>query len=195
MKPKKILVVASAVFLASIVHADLRAQDGVRVTNHEANGNLQSTVKLGCIPASDVKTTYSPADLYRAVAVCVEGGDMKKGVLLYVLAGVYGRFDTLRVSDKTAHQALTVLQMENLDPIAEDKSNQFREEIGRVAQDEDAHAELCSVVREIGPPTYYPRYMIQHGMGAFFGGSGDGLVRGFDPAAGWNEAMSKYLHC
>ena len=38
--------------------------------------------------------------------------------------------------------------------------------------------------------------MIQHGMGAVLDdASSDGIVPGFDPAAGWRKVMDAYLHC
>jgi hypothetical protein len=55
---------------------------------------------------------------------------------------------------------------------------------------------MCKEVERIGPPAYFPRYMIQHGMGAFLNnGSGDGLVKDFDAKAAWQESLAGYLHC
>jgi hypothetical protein len=57
-------------------------------------------------------------------------------------------------------------------------------------------ASACAQIRTIGAPNYRPTYMIQHGLGAFMGGSGkNGLVEPFDETAGWEESLSGYLHC
>ena len=67
--------------------------------------------------------------------------------------------------------------------------------LSAVAGDRSSMAMLCSRIRVIGPPNYRPTYMIRHGMGAFIGGSGNGLVADFDPAAAWEESLDTYLHC
>ncbi|PRH82769.1 hypothetical protein [Arenimonas caeni] len=194
-KPSAVAIPAA--LLAIFLHADEAAQGTPGITDYRTEGNLESTTELACIPLVEAKNTHTPADLYRAVADCVETGNFADGVLLFALAGVYGRFDTLRVLDKTAHQALPALQMENLWPIAEEKYDQFRTEAGRMLQDEKAFAAVCAEIRKLGPPNYYPRYMVQHGIGAFLSGpgSGDGLVPGFDEASGWDESLDNYLHC
>jgi len=54
----------------------------------------------------------------------------------------------------------------------------------------------CTRVRKIGPPDYYPRYMVQHGMRAFTGRkSPRGLVRNFNAEKAWEKSLDTYLHC
>ena len=194
MKTPSIPVLAAAL-LAALIHSEASAERAARITNHEAEGNLQSTVELGCIPVREARNVYTPADLYKAVAKCIESGNPTDGVPLYALAGVYGRFDTLRVPDRSAHQALLALQFENISSIDEEKMNLFRTQMGRTAGDASALAAMCAQLRDVGPPDYYPRYMVQHGMGAFLGGGGDGLAPDFDAASSWEKSLDSYLHC
>lgn len=62
------------------------------------------------MPVSSVSNKHTPADIYPGVAACLKAGDFEKAAQLYLTAGTFGRFDQLRVSDRTAHQAVTVLQ-------------------------------------------------------------------------------------
>ena len=161
----------------------------------ETPGNLQSNYKLDCIPASAAKNVYTPADLYKAVRKCVDAEKYADGVFLYALAGVYGRFDALRVVDKTAHQAILALQMRELWDTPEPNKDRMQEKWLNAVTDKKQHDELCSKISLIGPPNYRPDYMIQHGMDAFNGIQGDGLVGNFDDKAGWGKALDTYLHC
>ncbi len=164
--------------------------------NYEAPGNLESKNDLGCVGAEKLGNRYTPADLYKAVSKCVESSKYKEGVFLFALAGVYGRFDSLRVEDKTAHQAVTVLLMQALGSQDKNKQAAFKEGLNKTLGTPEGLAAACKDIVRIGPPDYFPRYMIQHGMDAFLkSGSGNGLVIGFDERAAWKQSLDTYLHC
>lgn len=169
--------------------------DTAAVVDHQAEGNLESNHSLGCIDSAAVRNTYTPADLYPSVAACVESGDVENGAVLYALAGAYGSFDTLRVADRSAHQAITVLQMQALGPLPQQKKGGFQQDIKSMTEDPVRLVALCMEVRRIGPPEYVPRYMIQHGMGAFLPDKDDGLNSAFDGATAWEQVLTSYLHC
>lgn len=195
-----VLVTAKAAFMllaASCVPIAGCAQDSSKssIANYETPGNLESKHKIGCIPAAKIKNIYTPADLYKGVAACVAADSFENGHLLFALAGAYGRFDTLRVSDTTAHQALTVIQMQEFESLPQKKLDRLQREIRAIAKDDARLGAICTQIRRIGPPNYVPRYMIQHGLGAFSSRSGSALKTTFDATAGWEKALSSYLHC
>jgi hypothetical protein len=77
-----------------------------------------------------------------------------------------------------------------------DQKQAFDDTVKKTAGNPDGLAALCKEVARIGPPGYYPRYMIQHGMGAFLKtGGDDGLVKDFDAKAAWKNSLDTYLHC
>ncbi len=167
-----------------------------QIKNYVAPGNLESKHDLGCIGTEKLSNKFTPADLYKAVSRCVESSKYAEGTFLFALAGVYGRFDSLRVEDKTAHQAVTVLQMQALGTQDKDKQTAFKEALNKTLRNPEGLAGACKNIVRIGPPDYSPRYMIQHGMGAFTkNGSGDGLVKGFNARAAWKQSLDTYLHC
>jgi hypothetical protein len=74
-------------------------------TNVRIEGSLASTQTVGCIPVTEAKNSFIQADLYNGVAECLRQDRYDLANNLYLLAGVYSRFDAARISDKSAGQA------------------------------------------------------------------------------------------
>jgi len=195
---KAIFVIAIAAlsfwFSAGTFAAGSVTQPGVQ--NFEAPGNLESKYDVGCIKADKVKRKYTPTDLYRAMSKCIDSGNFKEGVFLFAVAGVYGRFDAYRVADKTAHQAVIVARMQAVSPLSKDKLTEFQNSLKTTLGNPTGLAAVCKDIEQIGAPEYYPRYMIQHGMGAFLKDRrGNELVEDFNASAAWKKSLDTYLHC
>ena len=109
------------------------------------------------------------------------------------MAVTYGNYDTRRVEDKTAHQASPVLFKQMVTSIDEDKRKKlFTEFKNEVSNNKN----ICTSIKKLGKPNYYPAYMIQHGMGAFLGNkSKDGLVSNFDSGHAWQNTLKGFLKC
>jgi hypothetical protein len=168
--------------------------NGATVTNYETAGNLKSTHAVGCVAVDKLMNTYTPADLYPAQGKCIAMGDYKNALVINALAGVYTRFDTLRVADESAHDAGQVLMMQVASGIPEERRKAFLQNLRETINDPAALKAVCAQIKKIGRPNYFPDYMIQHGMGAFTG-SQKGLVANFDAAAAWKSSLDSYLHC
>lgn len=195
---RAIAAVSIAVLSIGVASEGLAADQPPRpqIKNYEAPGNLESKYDLGCVAAEKLENKYTPTDLYKAVSKCAQTAKYKDGAFLFAVAGVYGRFDTLRVTDKSAHQAVTVAQMQALSILDKDKQTAFKDSLNKTLGNPEGLAATCKEIVRIGPPNYYPRYMIQHGMGAFLkSDAGDGLVKDFDTKAAWKQSLDTYLHC
>ncbi|MGJ4786982.1 hypothetical protein EHQ52_09955 [Leptospira koniambonensis] len=156
---------------------------------------MQSFEPVGCVSISDLKNTNTPADLLPGTRLCLEKDDFEHAVELFAVAGIYGRFDILRVNDKTAHQAITVLLMNNLTTLDADRKKAFQDYMkNKLQPGSNELLSLCNRVKLLGPPKYNPVYMLQHGISAF-SGIGGGLKTDFDPTFAWNSSLSSYLHC
>lgn len=167
-----------------------------RIQNYEAPGNLESRYELGCIQADELKRKYTPTDLYRAMSKCIAREKYTEGVVLFAVAGVYGRFDAYRVVDKTAHQAVTVARIQAVRNINKEKLVKFQNNLKATLGDPAGLASVCKKIEGIGAPDYYPRYMIQHGMNAFLkGGGGKELDEAFNAKTAWKKSLDTYLHC
>ena len=165
--------------------------------NIEAPENLQRFAPFKCVSLTEVTNMQTPADLYPAVGECVKAGNYESAGQLFALAGAYGRFDMLRVSDQTALQAIPVLQQQIFSSINDKQKKEFQTKALNAYSKTDSteFSNMCAQVKKIGPPAYFPVYMIQHGMGTFQGNSDDGLKPDFDEAQAWQESLTKYLHC
>jgi hypothetical protein len=162
-------------------------------TDYQAKGNLESPKPAGCVSVEDISSSQNPADIFHGVSKCISKRKYERGSELYLLAMAYGRYDSLRVEDTTSHQAISVLRRIAFSRFDEHKMNAFQEALKSTDQDNMA---FCRSIRALGMPEYYPRYMIQHGMGAFLGQkSKDGLVGDFDSEKAWEEILSESLHC
>lgn len=166
------------------------------ITNYEAPGNLQSTHELGCLSVDKLSNKDTPADLYPALVKCLNQDQYDRALFIYALAGAYTRFDTLRVADETAHDAATVFLHRVIAAVPKDKMKKLASQVDNIVGDPKQLSALCAQLRKFGPPDYYPRYMVQHGMQAFTGlKTPKGLVPDFDAKKAWEESLSSYLHC
>lgn len=168
------------------------SKDG-QVTNYETPGNLASSHKVACVGIESASNTWTPADLYPGVSVCVNQGDYEKSIEMFILAGSYGRFDMKRVSDQSSWDAATVLKMQSMSDFTPEQQAAFQKAAQPVFDDPSA---ICAKLEKLGAPNYIPTYMIQHGMSAFLGTqSNNGLVQGFDAHTAWASVLKDYVHC
>ncbi|MGH9439044.1 MAG: ankyrin repeat domain-containing protein [Terriglobia bacterium] len=167
-----------------------------QITNYEAPGNLQATHEIRCVGADKLNNRDTPADLYPALIKCLNQGQYDKAVFISAIAGAYATFDSLRVADDTAHDAKSVFMNEIANSVPKPRLQKFAEAMTATINGPDKLSALCAQLERIGPPNYYPRYMVQHGMQAFTGfKTANGLVANFDAKKAWTESLTSYLHC
>jgi len=166
------------------------------ITSYESSGNLQSTHHIGCIAPDNIKDIYTPADLYPAIVKCVRKKQYRNAAFIFGLAGVYTRFDEQRVADTSSHDVTSVYMYRFGSIFSDSQKKQLFKSISAVMSNPHKLQTYCARIRKIGPPDYYPRYMVQHGMQAFTGEkSQGGLVKNFDPQKAWEKSLDTYLHC
>ena len=186
---------------AKNAHSDLPADTKVtksgNVVNYETQGNLEITNQVNCEGFEKLTNNFTPADLYRGMTHCFGSKNYENAAQLFILAGVFGRFDVQRVADSTAHQAMSVLQMQVFQNLSNEERDKYKQALGKyLSQGSPQLIAACEKVRQIGAPEYFPRYMIQHGMRAFGAEQANqGLVSNFQPEAAWEKSLDTYLHC
>jgi hypothetical protein len=186
---KKILILTFIAFGINIIQAQ-------KIISIEAEGNLESPNPCGCVELTEVTNEHNPADILNGMGKCIELKDFDKAAKLFAISGVYGTFDTYRVKDKSAHQALLVLQQNILMNIEEKDMESLISSLNKTLEIGSAElTDVCQTIRQVGVPNYYPKYMIQHGIQAFMDNEGNGLVVKFDSEESWNLALTNYLHC
>ena len=165
---------------------------GSNITNIELEGNLKSYNDIGCIPINSITTKISPADLFKGLKVCANKGEYATAASMYILARMYGSFDYRRVADKTAGQAIKVIQMNTFGYMPKERVAHVQKYLSEnLSEGTKEKVSFCSTVQKIGYPTYHPDYMISHGIRAFTGIKGNGLEPDFDPESAWAEVLLK----
>ena len=149
-----------------------------------------------CLDKSKLNSKLSPFDLWKSIATCISSENYDQGVFIYAMAGAFGRFDTLRVADKSGHQAAKALPMLVFGSLPKDKVAAFQAHVQQTLGNESTRKTYCAEIESFGPPDYFPSYMIQHGLGAFTGAnSNKPFVVPFEPKVVWPEAVKEYLLC
>jgi hypothetical protein len=168
-----------------------------KFVNISSPANLAPTRKLSCIDLSDVKNTYTPPDIYTAIRGCLAKGDYDRAATLFPLAGAYAHFDALRITDQTARDGGQVLIVQTSATMTSDQKQAFKQALTSVMSDPKKHADFCSDVHKIGPPNYFPKYLIMHGMNAFLTPHPEqnALVSNFDAPGTWAKLQTQYLQC
>jgi len=183
-------------FMVPLVLIALNQMNAQAHIDIEADGNLDSPHPLACVALSEVTNEDNPADILHGLQKCLESKEYKKAAQLFAISGVYGKYDALRVKDKSAHQALLVLQQNIFLNLAESETTTFMKYLQEELKAGSTNLnEICDAIQKIGAPKYFPKYMIQHGMQAFLDKKDDGLVKEFDSQVSWNLVRNSYLHC
>jgi hypothetical protein len=167
-----------------------------QVTNNVAPGNLAPTVDPGCVTMAEADARLSPPDLALGVLACGAAGNWEAAAELYVLMLLRSSFDVRRVADPTAHQAGEVLTAQLNDAQSDADGARLGDAIQRFADPNATQRDiLCQALIVSGVPQHDPSWMIQHGMAAFTGLQGDGLVPGIDPATLWQQVLQEDVAC
>ena len=186
---------AIAFVFVAVQPALAKQHDGPTIRNYEVEGDLAPNAPLVCAPISEVDGSSNPVDLYIAARECLIEERSIEGRDLYILAEIRGRFDARRVSDTTAHQAVTVARQSLIGTLDEGQIQALQDALSEF-RDPAKRADLCTLALGLPRPSYRPQYMISHGMGAFLGGSGSGgLVSDFDPESAYEQSVEQYLRC
>ena len=125
----------------------------------------QSTpVQAQCISLPEVQASMTPPVLYDAVRECILAGRLSDAEDVFRLAGLFWRFDVTRVPDETAHGAGQVLIMNTMNSLAPEARQQFGELATKLERDDASTQRIVATARRLGPPIYYPGYMVSHGL-------------------------------
>ncbi len=165
-----------------------------------ANFATVSRTPAQCIAFDKVNSQSAPPELYRSVGQCIQSDDYSSALSLFVLAGMDTRFDMLRVADNTARDAGMVLMRNTFESVPAEEQKKFNNAIRAVSADNSVRDYLCGWTQQAGPPSYYPTYMIMHGMHAVTAGLTktplqQELLPVPDAPGTWRKIGASYLHC
>lgn len=165
--------------------------------NFSAKGNLAVTQPISCIDINNLKSSHTPADIFTGVSDCIQKDDVYHATRLYSLALTYGHYDKLRMVDKTARGAISVLRLQHLSSANKDFKVKFNVEMKKYSganKNAQEFKTLCEGIQKLGKPNYYPKYMIRHGMSAFTG-KASGVLSDFNEEKAWKKSTEDFLKC
>lgn len=166
------------------------------IHEHEGSDAEVAPPKLGCVPPEKLTNKDTPLDLDFAWMKCLMNDQYDRAVAIFSLSIAYADFDTLRVADKTAHGVNSEVFGMVASGVPQAKLKKFDSVKYKTLNDPARFGAICTRIAEIGPPGYYPEYMVGHGMQMFTGmQTAQGLVPGFDAAKAWTETLKDNLHC
>lgn len=156
-------------------------------------GNLEATMPLGCVDLDQLSNSHSPADMFHGVWACVQQEDYEKAIDLLLVARAYGFYDIDRVRDSSAHGAVQMLQIRIADAM-DDAQHAAWAAVSESRQDMDLdQGPVCSRLMSLGPPDYFPYYMVQHGLRASVPpDTGNALREDFAPDRAWTTVLENY---
>lgn len=162
------------------------------VTSYQSEGNLEAPDLASCVGIEQLKPEQNPADIFLGMKQCLNSENYSLAAEMYFGAMTYAVYDAERVSDRTSHQAITILRMNTFNSLSEQQLLLLQTEIDSIKANSTKTYEALAAR---GQPNYYPKYMIQHGMGASLGDQSDNeIVKNFDSSAAWIKAASR-LRC
>ena len=156
-------------------------------------GNLEAKSNPKCIPMSEAVVSLTPPDLALGILECYKVDEVQNALDMFWVMKVRAFFDAQRVNDESAGAAQGALQAELFAATGEDFLIEMQDLLDK---DKEAFfSRLCAMMKTLGAPNYYPKYMILHGMNAFLGIEGDGLKPNFDADREWGKILRNNLSC
>ena len=174
------------------------SEDGAgspQIIHWETPGNLAATNPLGCVAPETVSATNTAADIASGARACLAERDYDRMADLLLVANAYAYYDTLRVTDPTAHAALGALFADRFAYISRSQRRRVFRAVDKLHRDEKRVGGLCATLSAAGPPRYRPTYMIAHGLMSFPGMPKKSPLREIDTAAGWRKALVEFVKC
>ncbi len=182
--------------LAAAIYAVLGSAAEAQAPRAMLPGNLEPSQNLGCIGFEAAGAADTAADLALSSKNCLGEEKYDAAVESFITMQVFGVFDAQRVLDISAHQAVAVMGQEIAQTFGEGQAEAFQAAVTRFGGEGSArHTALCGHLRDIGPPTYFPRYMVQHGMEAFLAPDDDPIDPDFEAGPAWEGVLTNFLKC
>ena len=163
-------------------------------TNYEYKGNLAPTQPLGCVNFASISPQNTAADIAAGAKDCAHSSKYDKAAGLIMVASAYAYFDTQRVADKTAHGALNALFAKEFGSLTVTKKNKLLSGVNALDNNQSKKREICTFLTSAPLPSYFPEYMIAHGMGVFTGSPKEPIIENFNSSEAWSKAM-QFVKC
>ncbi len=168
--------------------------NNTQVTNYESKGNLAANNPIVCVSYTSVGSESTPADIVTGAKDCAKAYKYNEAAELLMVASAYAYFDTQRVTDKTAHDALNALFSKEFGFLTEVERIELLSSIDALDNKQPRKSEICAYLISAPLPSYFPDYMIAQGMGTFTDSSNEPLIKDFNAIEAWSNSMA-FIKC
>ncbi len=166
-----------------------------QVTSYENPDSLRAENPLECVSATEVAASSSAADVAAGAQHCTENGRFDEAAALLLVSSAFVDFDTRRVADASAHAARQALFANTFSNQSESDMQSLFGALDSLDPSSAEHQRICEHLRDIGPPSYFPKYMIAHGLQAATDPDAPPLIEPFDSARAWEESLTGFIGC
>lgn len=191
------VLVAGTAFAQSDEKPKIITERNGNITNIRAEGSLAPTQQLACIDLKDVTAEQTPPDFFTAVSSCIAQADYDRAARIFLVASVYSRFDAQRINDKSASGGGQVMIIRTFEKFTPEQRQAFGVAVDRLTKTPENFQAWCSNIKRLGPPKYFPRYLILHGMAAFTNPTplANAMAPDFDLEANWARVLETNVRC
>lgn len=131
-----------------------------------------------------IDNTCTPIELILLTLDKINTEAYEDAIYDYVLATAYMTFDSTRVSDQSASQAEPALRAEFIERLTDVQKEKLEEALSKMDK-----TKMKEIMEKVGPPTYFPQYMVNHGTNALLGSTENALNPDFDSQTTWNQLV------
>lgn len=158
-----------------------------------AMAQTATTAQAKCMTLEEVTRGMDPVYLTRSMLSCIDQERYNDAVDLFNIGGVFAKFDTYRVYDRSAHAAYGALKVQASNLLTKAQNDRFQAALKTRSNADDYLGKMCAFVYTLHPPTYHPTYMTNHGMGSFTGATQ--MVENIQLNVAWEDVRTEYLGC
>ena len=166
-----------------------------QVTSYENPDSLRAENPLECVSATEVAASSSAADVAAGAEDCTENGRFDEAAALLLVSSAFVDFDTRRVADESAHSARHALFASTFSNQSERDMQSLFGALDSFDPNSPEHQRICEHLRDVGPPIYFPKYMIAHGLQAATDPEAPPLIEPFDSARAWEDSLTGFIGC
>lgn len=164
------------------------------ISHHESERDFRADSSLRCVDALSLTSKHSAADITVGARRCLAQKNYDRAAELMMVASAYAYYDKFRVADRSAHGALNALFAKELYTFPQFERGELYVSIDKLDAGEGRKRKICRHLESNLPPSYYPKYMIAHGMDGFSRDSQNPLITAFDKDASWRKALA-FIRC
>lgn len=155
----------------------------------------QDIRRHGCLPPAEVTADITARELASATRACMDQGDPRRAVQLYLTYSSFILFDQQRVKDESAHVIVGELNSWIFTGYSFAQMNELKLWVDQLRDaDSEFLDETCREIEAIGYPSYRPDYMIIRGMVPRKTDE-DWRTDDFDADTAWKKALYEINPC